>query len=229
MIRAVLFDVSGTLLTGEEEEEIYRIILAERGVTRELDAIREAMKNGGRNFIRKYGRERTRQMPLDMFYVELDYLVLRELDIDDRKLAEYVHERWFEVINLELYDDTKTVLNRLSAMGLQPGIISNGYLREIDIIMEKTGLKPPMFSVIVGRDTAGAEKPDPRPFLHAAGSLGLRPDEILFVGDSYHKDYEGSQGAGMMPVLILRGKQPPADAPDEITTVQTLDEVMDFI
>ena len=229
MIRAVLFDIGETLLTSEEPEEVHRMILAEKGIKKKTKDIKKALDVGGKKFIEEHGRAKVRKMDLDKFYVEFDYFVLKELGIDDKKLAKYIHERWFEVINLEVFDDVKPVLNRLSAMGLQPGLVSNGFYEEILYVLEASGLDKNIFSVIVGRDTAGAGKPDPRPFLHAAGSMGLRPDEILFIGDKFDKDYEGSQGAGMKPVLILRGRKLPAGVPDDIITIETLDEIMDLI
>jgi len=188
MIRAVLFDVGETLLTSEEPEEIHQMILAEKKISKEIDEIKDALKNGSQKFSKKHGRDKIRKMDMD-----------------------------------------KPVLNKLSAMGLQPGLVSNGFRAEMLYVLGKVGLDRSLFSVIVGRDTAGAPKPDPRPFLHAAGSLGLKPEEIIFVGDSFHNDYEGSQGVGMKPVLILRGRQPPAEAPDDITTIQTLDEIMNLV
>ena len=114
-------------------------------------------------------------------------------------------------------------------MGIRIGLVSNGFMEEVEYVMGKVSLDKSLFSIIVARDTADAAKPDPRPFLHASGSLGLKPDEVIFVGDNFHKDYEGSQGAGMAPVLILRGRKLPANVPEDITTIQTLDEVMNFI
>ena len=229
MIRAVFFDVGETILTSEEPEEIHQKILAEKKITKDIDEIKEALKTGGQMFLKKHGRDKIRKMDLDTFYIELNHFVLKELGIKDKNMAKYVHKRFFKVINLRVFDDVKPVLTKLSAMGLQPGLISNGFHEEMILVLKKADLDKNLFSVIVGRDTAGAPKPDPRPFLHAAGSLGLLPEEVLFVGDKFHNDYEGSQGAGMHPVLILRGKKHPAEAPDDIITIQSLDELMDLI
>ena len=61
---------------------------------------------------------------------------------------------------------------------------------------------------IVSGDTAsfthsfevGAEKPDPRIFLAAARSLGVRPEETLMVGD--HEVDAGAERAGMRAFLL---------------------------
>lgn len=48
---------------------------------------------------------------------------------------------------------------------------------------------------VVGRDTVGAEKPDPEPLLEAIDRLGGDPDGAVFVGDS-PRDEEAAERAG---------------------------------
>lgn len=40
-------------------------------------------------------------------------------------------------------------------------------------------------------------KPHPEPFLELASRMGLKPEEILYVGNSYKKDVLGAAGVGM--------------------------------
>ena len=39
-------------------------------------------------------------------------------------------------------------------------------------------------------------KPQPAIFQHATDAAGVRPDEILYVGDSLHSDVQGGLGFG---------------------------------
>ena len=241
MIRAVLFDMGNTLVTSLETPEITQKILKEKGIKKTRKQIQKAMTKAAKVFRESHDHKELLAMNFDDFYVEWDTEILRQLGIDDPELGRYAHDRFFDVAELGLYDDVLPVLNRLSAMGLRLGLVTNGYYEEAKEVlerifrtyikgqMERIHLNEDMFSVIVGRDTTMADKPDPRPFLHAAGSLGLKPDEIIFVGDSFKNDYEGSQGAGMMPVLILTGRKIPPEAPDDITTIENLDEIMEII
>ena len=226
MIRAVLFDLGETLVSHNPSEEVHQKILVERGFKKKSKDIKKAMDKAEAEFFKN---KKTESWDIDKYYIEYDTIVLKHLGIKDKKLPEHIHKVWFDNVEMRLFDDTLPVLNRISAMGVRIGIISNGFMEEVNYFMEKVKLDKSMFSVIVSRETAGAGKPDPRPFLHGAGSFGLRPDEVLFVGNDFNKDYEGSQGAGMKPVLILRGGKPPAEAPDDITTIQTLDELMNLI
>lgn len=226
MIRAVLFDLGETLVFHDPAEEVHQKILAEKGIKKKPKDIKKAMDKAEAEFFKN---KKAETWDIDKYYIEYDTIVLKHLGIKDKKLPKHIHKVWFDNVEMELFDDTKPVLNRISAMGIRIGIVSNGFMEEVDYFMKKVKLDKSLFSIVVARDTAGAGKPDPRPFLHAAGSLGLKPEEVLFVGDSFHNDYEGSQGAGMKPVLILRGRKPPAEAPDDITTIQTLDEIMNLI
>jgi HAD superfamily hydrolase (TIGR01549 family) len=242
LIRAVLFDIGETLVTSLENEEIHQIILREKGIEKSLEEIGDAMQSAAGPFSDIRKKDKLMGTDLDLFYTEWDSEVYKALGLKSHNtLGKYAHKRWFELAELRMFDDVIPVLNRLSAMGLRLGIITNGYYQEAREVMERVnrtyikgemkrlGLNESMFAVIVGRDTVGAEKPDPRPFLHAAGSLGLRPDEIMHVGDRYDKDYIGAQGVGMVPVLILRGRKLPAGVPDHVTKIQTLDELVNLI
>ena len=232
MIRAVLFDVGETLITSMEMIDTFQVILEEKGIKKSLEEIDAAHKKASKEFLGKKRDIRpTGRGDFNKVYSKWNDEVMKELGLKEKNLGKYISKRWFDVVGLKAYDDVVVVLNKLSAMGLRIGIVTNGYQEELETVLKKINgpLKTSMFDVIVGRDTAGAAKPDPRPFLHASGSLGLKPDEIIYVGDSFHNDYEGSQGVGMKPVLILRGRKPPAIAPDDITTIQTLDELMDLV
>jgi len=231
-MRAVLFDLGDTLITCLDTEEIFQIILREKGIEKSQEEIREAHRRASAAFLARHGDIRpTAAKDYSKVYAEWDDWVMKELGIRKRGLGGYINKRWFSVAGLKAYDDAPAVLGRLSAMGIRLGIVTNGYREEVDEIFETMGgpLKASMFDVIVGRDTAGASKPDPRPFLHAAGSMGLRPGECMFVGDRYDKDYVGSQAAGMAPVLILRGRKLPPGVPRDITKIQTLDELVGLI
>lgn len=70
------------------------------------------------------------------------------------------------------------LLRRLHADGVPTGLLSNswggGY---------PTELFTDMFDVVVISAEVGMRKPEPRIFLHAAGLLGLGPQECVFIDD----------------------------------------------
>lgn len=57
--------------------------------------------------------------------------------------------------------------------------------------------------VILSSETTGALKPSALPFTVLSEKMGLKPEEILYVGNSEKYDIAGSQKAGMKAALIV--------------------------
>ncbi len=69
------------------------------------------------------------------------------------------------------------------------------------------------FDVIVADTEFGHPKPDPRIFDHAARSVGLTPDALMFVGNSWTADVAGACASGWTSVwLNASAAAPPPDA-----------------
>ena len=68
---------------------------------------------------------------------------------------------------------------------------------------------------------AGDPKPGPAVFREALRLAGVEPDEAIHVGDSVETDVEGARRAGVRPVLLARGAEPPPD----LEVVRSLVEV----
>jgi putative hydrolase of the HAD superfamily len=71
---------------------------------------------------------------------------------------------------------------------------SEGRLREL---IEELGWR---FEIIADSHLVGAEKPDARIFAWTADRLGVAPEEIVHVGDSWAADVEGALGAGFSAI-----------------------------
>lgn len=69
-------------------------------------------------------------------------------------------------------------------------------------------------------DALGMAKPDPAIFEHACATMGAKPQNCLFVGDSYDNDVLGAKAAHMPVVWFNRRKNAkPAAGPDPEWTV----------
>lgn len=53
------------------------------------------------------------------------------------------------------------------------------------------------FDAVFDSNIVGYEKPDARLFLHALDGLGLHPEETVYIGDYWHVDVAGANGAGI--------------------------------
>ncbi len=81
------------------------------------------------------------------------------------------------------YDGVEAALGALSARGLLLGVCTNkpeGVSRDILAALHLDR----HLRAVVGGDTLETMKPDPAPLLHALGLLGAAPGEALYVGDS---------------------------------------------
>ncbi|MFH1143163.1 MAG: HAD family hydrolase, partial [Candidatus Eisenbacteria bacterium] len=107
----------------------------------------------------------------------------------------------FRAALLQVRPEVLELLGDLRRLGLRLGLISNAGLDEIACWPES-----PLATLI---DTAlfscreGVMKPDPEIYLRAAGRLGARPADCLYVGDGASREHEGASAAGMHTVLML--------------------------
>jgi epoxide hydrolase-like predicted phosphatase len=70
------------------------------------------------------------------------------------------------------------LFRRLHADGVPTGLLSNSWGGAYP-----TDLFPDMFDAVVISSEVGMRKPEPRIFLHAAGLLGLEPQDCIFIDD----------------------------------------------
>ncbi|MGH8258421.1 MAG: HAD family hydrolase [Steroidobacteraceae bacterium] len=116
----------------------------------------------------------------------------------DEAIAERAFEVFFRARNeLDLYDDVRPGLDRLSGR-YALATLSNG---NADLAL--IGFTEP-FAVSLNARQIGAAKPDRRCFERLAGSLGLEPAAILYVGDDPWLDVEAARRAGLRTAWMSR-------------------------
>ena len=120
-----------------------------------------------------------------------------------------------------VYDDVKPTLIRLRDSGVRLGLVSNWDERLRPLLC---ALKlDPWFEVIVISHEVGRTKPDPVIFWQAAHALSLPAETILHVGDSAREDLGGAVQVGMKGLLLHRGLD--GDDAAEPGSIVTLEEV----
>jgi putative hydrolase of the HAD superfamily len=104
---------------------------------------------------------------------------------------------------LKPYPYVLETLEFLKNMNLKLGIVTDAprekaiyRLKAMDIIH--------FFDVIITFDESKVKKPNELPFLLALEKLGLKSEEILFVGDSIRRDIEPAEKLGMKTLLIKK-------------------------
>ncbi|HWQ19777.1 MAG TPA: HAD family hydrolase, partial [Methanotrichaceae archaeon] len=81
------------------------------------------------------------------------------------------------------------------------GIVSNGQRVFSELELKYLGLYKHFHLVIFSSDL-GYKKPDPRIFLAATQKLGLKPEEVMYIGDSFENDIIPSIKLGMKAMHI---------------------------
>ncbi|WP_456847424.1 HAD family hydrolase [Cellulomonas sp. P5_C6] len=128
------------------------------------------------------------------------------------------------------HPDVDAVVDRLLAAGLAVGALSNAAVAYQTRKLDRASLleRVPM---LVGVDTLGYGKPDPRVFLEACRRLGTDPGRTAYVGDELDVDAAAARAAGLVGVWLDRpdGRRIPI-SDDEIAAagvvvVASLDEL----
>lgn len=124
-----------------------------------------------------------------------------------------------------IFPDVVPALEALRRGGYRLAVVSNWDLR-LRPLLRALRLGD-FFEVLVISGEVGWHKPDPRLFAHAARQLGLRPEQILHVGDSWTEDVRGARAAGWQTAWVVRDG--PLPAAPEARGMRSLTEVSRFL
>jgi HAD superfamily hydrolase (TIGR01549 family) len=199
-LKAVLFDLGGTLVKISQIPHVMKKVLSYHGISHSLEEITSAWKKAEKGLDFKL-------LPklLDEFWVRWNKRILAHLGIqsDNQALAEFITTHWWDYSDITLYPDAKTVLPLLKRTGLKIGLVTNGLQSDIDKILPRVDLQD-FFDIIVMINTLGKMKPDAELFHYALNKLRAAPSEAIFIGDEMESDYKGAQMAGLTAYLIDR-------------------------
>lgn len=199
-VKAVLFDLGGTLVKTTEIPHVMKRILNHCGINRSLEEISHAWREAekGLNF-----RDLTKL--LDEFWVQWNLRILSNLQVKSnaRRLAEFIATHWWDYSNVSLCPNAEKTLPLLKERGLKIGLVTNGLQSDVNEILPKVGLQN-FFDTIVVIDTLRKMKPDTEVFHYALQELKTTPSQAIFIGDEIEADYRGAKRAGLTTYLIDR-------------------------
>lgn len=192
-VKAVTIDLDGTLLdTIPDLAVAANMMLAEIGRPPLDEAvIRTFVGKGIANLV-----GRTLAGQLDPQSVEPALM--------ERCLA--IYGRCYDGVNgrhTTLYPGVREGLDALAAKGLPLACVTNKSARYTLPLLEQVGLAR-YFRQVVSGDTLPRKKPDPDPLLHACEIFGIRPAEMVMIGDSLN-DAQAARAAGCPVICVTYG------------------------
>ena len=209
MIKAVFFDLYFTLIRYEpSQEEIEAGLLRGFGIEVSPEALQKPLAAANETIYREVARrplnKRSREDTLAL-YARFHRDILREAGIGagENVITGLVTGGLQARMGLALYADVLPALDELKKRGMKLGLISN-IEKSMSGSLEELGLAPRLDVVVTSGDT-DARKPMPEIFRYALSKAGVAPEEAVYVGDQYHVDVLGAQGAGMQAILLDRG------------------------
>ncbi|MDG5788578.1 HAD family hydrolase [Evansella sp. AB-P1] len=190
MIKAVLFDLDGTLL---DRDTSLRRFIDSQYERLDLSSLSIQKKEYVNRFIEL---DNNGYVWKDKVYQQL----VREMQINHISWEELLHDyiTFFKnhvVPFHHLYD----MLEELKKKNLLLGIITNGKGNfQLDNIHALRIFQ--YFQVIVVSEFEGMKKPQSQIFLHALKKINISPKESVFIGDHFVNDVEASEKAGMIGI-----------------------------
>lgn len=145
------------------------------------------------------------------------------VDLDVETLLAPQIRQWS---NPPLFAETHAFLAALSDAGIPVLVVSNVDRADIDAAIAAHAL--PLPDVLTSED-ARSYKPHRRIFDLALDRIGLAPDAVLHVGDSFRSDVMGARGAGIPVAWLNRtGRRLTGDVLPDIE-VRSLDELTGYL
>jgi phosphoglycolate phosphatase len=191
-IRGVIFDLDGTLINSVDDiADSLNYTLKQHGLDeRPNNNIKDWIGEGAIELIRK-------AIPADkLVHLEVEKFLW---EYRERYRQNYAEKTY-------LYNGISSLLDALTARNLYLNILSNKP-QELTLLVAQHFFSEWKFKNILGMRDSIPRKPDPYAALEIVQNLGVKPSEILYVGDS-GTDIETARNARLKIVAVSWGFRP---------------------
>ena len=203
-IKAVLFDLDGTLLPMDQDEftKGYFKLLAQKLVPYGYDTeeLVNAVWKGTAEMVRNDGSESNETVFWRTFSNILGERILR-----DRAVIEEFYQNEFEGAKTfcGYNEDAVSAVKEVKEMGLRAALASNPVfpMTAMKARVRWAGLEPNEFEIITAYENIGVSKPNPAYYSGIAALLGVAPEDCLMVGNDVEEDMVAQECS--MSVFLL--------------------------
>lgn len=191
-VHAVAIDLDGTMLDTIEDlaSAVNHMLVDLRLPALELELVRTFVGKGIANLVTRSLRASIGREP-------------SEAEIEQ---GMPIYERHYEQVNgatTTIYPGVREGLDALSQSGYKLACITNKSGRFTGPLLERIGFAR-YFSLVISGDTLPKKKPDPLPLTHTAEKFGVKPAEMLMIGDSLN-DTQAARSAGCPVFCVTYG------------------------
>lgn len=214
MIKAVLFDLDGTLLDSAPD------LIASLNHLRAGVGLAALPADDLRHFVSRgaVGLIKAGMPPCD----DETLTLWREKFLSHYQENSFVQSRPFDGVEL--------MLKNLQDRGIPWGVVTNKMEFLSTPLLEKLGWQSSASAVVCG-DTVSSSRPDPEPVLAACKIIGTKPENTLMVGDDL-RDMQAGKRAGCHTAFALYGycdKESRSEVTESTTLIHTPQEVLDIL
>lgn len=167
IIRAVLFDLDGTLVNSVEDltDAVNHIRDAFSHPRLTVDVVRLKIGKGSRHLVQ--------QVLPDLTDIDIDRALGMFLDFNRQHIAD----------KSILYPGIREILHELASRDIRMAVMTNKNEALCNVLLHALGIHD-LFECICGGDTYPERKPSPLPLLKVMETLGVAPNESVMAGDS---------------------------------------------
>ena len=240
MIRGIIFDYGGTIDTNSVHwSEVIWDAYQDEQVAVSKEHYRLAYVHGERT-LAKFPLIRPEHNMLDLLRIKLRIQVNFLIDAgfytfessvyrQPEELADAIARRCYDHV-LDILSVSRPVLQRLAERF--PLVLVSNFYGNIQTILSDFQLLP-YFRHVVESAVVGIRKPNPAIFQLGVDHLGMKPEEVLVVGDSYTKDIIPAASLGC-PTVWIQGKgwgsEPDAsDAPAATYVIHSITQLLPIV
>lgn len=204
LIKAICFDVGGTLRTSEKiEPDSLDHLLQLQAFLRDTGdplILRDQLAAGEKAY-----RNWCKKTLIELGEADLwsQYMLPEYPREFIRQNAVEINRIWRESSVKTIHPDTVETIKTLHQRGYTLGIISNTTSSlEVPEMLAENGITD-LFSCVLISCVYGRRKPHPSLFLEAARQMGYPPEQCAYVGDNLSRDLVGPRQAGYGEVAII--------------------------
>jgi len=187
-LRAVSLDAAGTLLHPLEPIAATYAAFAQRhGGTASVEHVQAELPRA----MAELKSLRTGDPHWRAYWTEV---VARATGCSEAALVNELYEHFAHASAWRLAEGARECVAALAEAGLKIGVLSNWDVR-LRSILDELEITALFAAVLVSAET-GHDKPDRGAFLAVCMGFGVKPNELLHIGDDANADVEGARAAG---------------------------------